>query len=68
MERSAEMRGVPPCWMTYFTVSDADATARDAEQLGGPVYLAVKQAADVGRFCGIRSPQGVHFLVMQSVR
>lgn len=37
-------------------------------KLGATVYLAVQEAAGVGRFCGIRSPQGVHFLVMQYVR
>ncbi|MCE9601165.1 MAG: VOC family protein [Gemmatimonadetes bacterium] len=68
MAITPEMHGVPPCWMPYFTVSDADAAAREAVRLGGSVYLGVKEAASVGRFCGIRSPQGVHFLVMQYVR
>lgn len=65
MELTDEMQGVPPCWVTYFTVSDAEATAREAVRLGGTVYLAAQDAPGVGRFCGIRSPQGVHFLVMQ---
>lgn len=35
MELTDEMRGVPPCWMTSFTVSDAD--AREAVRLGATV-------------------------------
>ncbi len=67
MELTDEMEGVPPCWVTYFTVSDSDAAARDALRLGATVYIAVREAAGIGRFCGIRSAQGVHFLVMQYV-
>lgn len=51
MQRSPEWEGVTPCWCTYFTVDDVDKAATDAP--------------GVGRFCGITSPQGVGFCVMQ---
>ena len=61
------------CWLNIIPPrpvdADADAAAaREAVRLGATVYLAVREAAGVGRFCGIRSPQGAHFLVMQYVR
>ncbi len=37
-------------------------------KLGATVYVPVADAPGVGRFCGIRSPQGVHFMVMQYAR
>ena len=68
MALTPEMKEVPPHWATYFTVMDVDATAHLAERLGGSLYLPVTEAVGVGRFCGIRSPHGVHFSVMQYAR
>lgn len=65
MALTPDMVGVPPHWMPYFTVTDADATAREAAKLGAELYVPVADAPGVGRFCGITSPQGVHFMVMQ---
>lgn len=68
MPISPEMRDVPPHWIPYFTVTDVDATAREAVTLGATLYVPVMDAPGVGRFCGILSPQGVHFMVMQYTR
>lgn len=68
MAITPEMQGVPPHWMPYFTVTDADATAREAVTLGASLYVPVADAPGVGRFCGIMSPQGVRFMVMQYTR
>lgn len=68
MQLTPAMQDVPPCWVVYFTVPDAEAAAREAARLGGSVYLGVTAAAGVGRFCGIISPGGVHFLVMEYSR
>jgi predicted enzyme related to lactoylglutathione lyase len=56
-----EMGNVAPHWATYFTVDDVDATAREAVNLGGTIVVPLQTVEGVGRFCGIRSPQGVMF-------
>ena len=52
------------CWINIIPPHPAAAAAREALRLGATVYLAVQEAAGVGRLCGIRSPQGVQFLVI----
>lgn len=61
MAITPDMRGVPPHWGVYFTVDDVDATAREAERLGGTLFVPLRDIPGVGRFCGIVSPQGVRF-------
>lgn len=65
MELTPEMTGIPPHWAVYFTVADADATAQRATELGGTVIVPAQDVPNVGRFCGLRSPQGVVFFVMR---
>jgi predicted enzyme related to lactoylglutathione lyase len=59
-----EMGGMPPHWGVYFTVDDVDASTAKAIELGGKVFMPAKEAENVGRFCGLTSPQGVHFYVI----
>jgi len=56
-----EMGNAQPNWSTYFTVSDVDATARQTVELGGSVSVPAQDIPNVGRFCGLVSPQGVMF-------
>ncbi len=58
------MGAVPPHWAVYFTVTDADAAAARAKELGGGVVVEPQDIPRVGRFAGIRSPQGVVFWVI----
>ena len=53
-----EMKGMPPMWGCYVTVSDVDETARTAEQLGGKVLSQPRDIPDVGRMCVIQDPAG----------
>lgn len=53
---------------TYFTVSDGDAAERDAKALGGTICVPARDIPDVGRFCGITSPQGVTFYAIKYAR
>ena len=62
------MGELAPHWATYFTVRDVEATARRAVELGAELFFAPKDVPNVGRFCGIRSPQGVPFYAMQYAR
>jgi uncharacterized protein len=59
------MGNVPPHWGTYFTVSDTDETAGLATRLGGTVCVPPTDIPNVGRFCGVNSPQGVMFYVIK---
>jgi predicted enzyme related to lactoylglutathione lyase len=50
-----------PQWGVYFTADDVDETARLAQKLGGKVFFDLLDIPNVGRMCGIASPQGVPF-------
>ena len=63
-----DMGAMPPYWATYFTVSDVDATARLAGELGARMCSPVREVPGVGRFCRIASPQGVVFAAITYVR
>jgi predicted enzyme related to lactoylglutathione lyase len=60
-----EMGEAKPAWTVYFTVTDADAAARDAVKLGGTVCLEPHDIPNVGRIVGLVSPQGVMFYVIK---
>ena len=51
-------KGMPPMWSCYVTVSDVDATAKEAAQIGGKVIVPPQDIPDVGRFCVIQDPTG----------
>ncbi|MFO1414150.1 MAG: VOC family protein [Burkholderiales bacterium] len=53
------MGTIPSHWGVYFTVRDCDATARQATALGATLGVPPRDIPNVGRFCGIVSPQGV---------
>jgi predicted enzyme related to lactoylglutathione lyase len=57
-----------PAWVTYFTVTDAAAAARKAAELGATITEPVRDVPGVGRACGITSPQGVPFQVIEYAR
>lgn len=59
------MGQIPSHWGVYFTVEDADETARLAAELGGTQCIPPQDIPGVGRFCGISSPQGVMFYVIR---
>jgi predicted enzyme related to lactoylglutathione lyase len=55
---------VPPHWLAYFAVADADATVAKAEKLGASVPVP---ATDIppGRFAVIADPHGAAFAVIK---
>jgi len=53
-----EAQGMPPMWGVYVTVSDVDATAARAEELGGRILRPPMDIPQVGRFCVLQDPQG----------
>ncbi len=58
---------VPPHWMVYFAVSDADDTVENAKLLGGTVVVEPRDIPDVGRFAAIADPQGATFSIIELV-
>lgn len=64
----ASARATPPAWHVYFTSHDVDATHRDALALGASSLSPVTPVPGVGRMCGLATPQGVPFHVMQYER
>jgi len=58
MAMPPEVGEMPPTWGAYVTVDDVDASAKQAEALGGKIMLAPRDIPDVGRFCVICDPQG----------
>lgn len=58
--------GVPTHWIGYCTVSDVDAAAKTASELGGKVAVPATDIPGVGRFAVIADPQGGHLSPFKS--
>lgn len=56
--------GMPPFWMIYFAVDDADRTAAAAQAAGGRIYKAPADIPAVGRFAVLGDPQGAGFGIL----
>jgi len=63
----AEQRaqGVPPHWMLYVAVENADDAANRAAQLGGVVLAPAFDVFDAGRMAVLQDPTGATFSVWQ---
>lgn len=59
-------RGVPPHWMLYIAVENADAAANRAAQLGGKVLAPAFDVFDAGRMVVLQDPTGAVFSVWQA--
>ena len=57
---------MPSNWLTYFAVSDCDATVAKAKQMGGAILKPPADVPKVGRFAILSHPQGASFAVIQS--
>jgi uncharacterized protein len=44
--------------MSYVTVDNVDAIAKNAQELGGKILMGPQDIPTVGRFCVIQDPQG----------
>jgi predicted enzyme related to lactoylglutathione lyase len=58
---------VPPHWMTYFIVEDADATAAMTEMLGGSIRVEPFDVPNIGRIGVLADPHGAVFSIMTAV-
>ncbi|PYT15669.1 MAG: VOC family protein [Acidobacteria bacterium] len=59
---------MPPHWLAYFIVSEVDATADKAKQMGAKVHLPPTTMENVGRFAVLADPQGAAFAIFKEAR
>jgi uncharacterized protein len=64
-EPGPELGDMPPNWMVYFAVADADATLTRATELGGKSCAPVMDVPGVGRMAVMTDPQGAAFAVIK---
>jgi predicted enzyme related to lactoylglutathione lyase len=57
--------GVPPHWTAYITVTDVDAVAKKAQEMGGTALVPPTDIPTVGRFCVLKDPQGAVLAFIQ---
>jgi len=60
-----EMGPVPPHWMVYFGIDDVDAAASKVESLGGSIMVPPADIPYIGRFAGLKDPQGSVFFIFK---
>jgi uncharacterized protein len=61
-----QAQGVPPHWLVYISVVDADETAKRAAELGGAVFAGPFDVSDYGRMAVLADPTGAMFAVWQA--
>lgn len=59
--------GMPPHWLPYVEVDDADATITRARKLGAKIPMAPDDIPGIGRFGVLEDPTGAVLAVMKSV-
>jgi len=61
-------QGVPPHWMPYITVENANQAADTTNQLGGTVLAAAFDVMEMGRMAVLQDPTGATFCVWQAAK
>src|SRR5918997_7001063 len=56
MEAERREQGIPPHWLSYVSVEDADATALRASALGGTAFGGAFDFGDAGRMAFVQDP------------
>lgn len=62
-----ESASAPAMWFTYIQVSDVDAAARRAVELGGKMLNEPFDAPNVGRMAVVQDPEGARFGLINPV-
>jgi hypothetical protein len=60
------MKGAPPHWLAYFAVTDCDASAKKAADLGAKTLLPPTDIPNIGRFSIVQDPQGAVLALFKS--
>src|SRR4030095_14969639 len=58
--------GTPAHWLAYFSVSDCDATASEAKELGAKLYMPPTDFEDVGRISVLADSEGATFAIFRA--
>ena len=61
-------QGVPPHWMVYVAVENADAIVAKAKELGGAAFTEAFDVFDAGRMAVLQDPTGAVFSVWQPLK
>ena len=65
MEMPSDKSGMPPNWLIYFAVEDADKAATDIRAAGGSIHREPADIPRTGRFAIVADPQGAVFGILQ---
>jgi uncharacterized protein len=65
IRREQQSQGVPPHWMVYIAVDNADTVGSRAAELGGKLLTPAFDVMDLGRMAVIADPAGAVFSVWQ---
>jgi uncharacterized protein len=57
---------VPPSWLIYFEVADADAAVAAAQEAGATLVVPPTTMEGAGRFATLSDPQGAAFAIIKS--
>jgi uncharacterized protein len=68
MMKEQAQQGVPPNWMVYVTVENADESAKKAKSLGATVITEPFDVMDYGRMAVIQDPEGAIFSIWQPMK
>jgi hypothetical protein len=66
MRAEQRAQGIPPNWLVYVAVDDADAAAGRATKLGGTVIVPPLDVMDAGRMAVIQDPTAAVFAMWQA--
>ena len=65
LNEEMKSQGVPPHWLSYVTVANADETAAKVKEHGGTVLKEPFDVFDVGRMAALQDPTGAAFAIWQ---
>jgi uncharacterized protein len=66
LRKDQRLHGVPPHWMLYIAVENADATAARVTKAGGTVIVPPFEVMDIGRMAVFQDPTGAMFSIWQA--
>lgn len=65
MDMPPDVAGMPPFWMIYFAVDDADKSVAQMVKSGAKVHREVADIPGTGRFAILADPQGAGFGILE---
>jgi hypothetical protein len=67
LDKEKLSHGVPPHWMLYIGVENADESTKLAKELGANVLAGPFDVMDKGRMSVVQDPTGAHFCLWQKI-